>query len=73
MYFLYSTECFNETFGINCSERCFCMNGGTCNNALGCLCTAGWTGANCSIGKRFVTYCPITCLQPHNTVYYSPI
>ena len=42
--------CFNGTFGIDCSERCFCMNGGTCDDVLGCICVYGWTGTNCTIG-----------------------
>ena len=53
-YFLRYTECFNDTYGIDCLETCFCMNGGTCDSAIGCVCADGWTGTNCTIGRWFL-------------------
>lgn len=50
---LYYIECFNDTYGIDCAEMCFCMNGGTCDSAIGCVCTDGWTGTNCTIGMWY--------------------
>ena len=27
------------------------MNGGSCNNTVGCVCPSGWIGSTCAIGK----------------------
>ena len=38
-----------------CSPNNPCPNGGNCTNTIGsyiCNCTSGWSGANCTTGKK---------------------
>ena len=44
-----------------------CKNGATCINELGgyrCICAAGWSGQNCTVGKSGLRY-----LYTYNTSY----
>ncbi len=38
----------------NETMSCICYNGATCSSTTNetCLCTEGWTGTNCDIGKH---------------------
>ena len=52
LFTLYA-DCIGQQYGYECSETCSCMNGGSCNNTIGCVCASGWTGSNCAIGKLY--------------------
>ena len=44
----FSIECYDGSYGKNCSSTCVCQNGALCNNIDGqCTCQPGWDGANC--------------------------
>ena len=43
--------CDSTSYGFNCDRECNCQNGGTCDPAIGCTCTTGWTGHDCTTGK----------------------
>lgn len=43
-----SEECPEGTYGTNCSQRCSCKNGATCDRVTGaCKCGAGFSGSQC--------------------------
>lgn len=51
-------SCPEDFWGSNCSIPCTCINGARCNpvngecschEAVGCRCTPGWTGFDCSV------------------------
>lgn len=46
-----------------------CKNGAECTNSLGeysCQCSAGWTGADCDIGKLFFIVTVLKILEGIN-------
>ena len=41
--------CPENTYGVMCSEKCACQNGGTCSSTDGsCSCSFGWKGKTCN-------------------------
>ena len=48
---LHNADCIGSQYGYECGEICACMNGGSCDNTIGCVCPDGWTGTMCSFGK----------------------
>ncbi|XP_066276369.1 uncharacterized protein [Branchiostoma lanceolatum] len=42
------TTCAKGRYGVNCGEICGC-NRGECNVTVGCVCPAGWKGAQCEM------------------------
>ena len=49
---------FQGTFGQNCTYLCHCFNNETCDHINGScpenVCTADWSGDNCSIGGPYI-------------------
>lgn len=42
------SACPQGFFGLDCQEKCLCLNGGSCDHVTGvCSCPAGWIGAAC--------------------------
>ena len=37
-------------YGFDCNRTCDCHNNGTCDGTIGCVCTDGWTGHDCTTG-----------------------
>lgn len=39
-------------YGLDCQEKCLCLNGGSCNHISGeCSCPAGWIGPFCNLSE----------------------
>ena len=52
-------ECPSGYFGAGCMQQCLCINGAGCDGETGqCICTSGWTGVACEIGKNCQTHSP---------------
>ena len=51
------SECDNGTFGIDCSERCYCADNAPCNKTTGLCpagCELGYIGDYCHFGKTYL-------------------
>ena len=54
--------CLNFSYNVSDINECDnnpCLNGGSCNNAVGgygCACVAGFQGENCAISMTFIDY-----------------
>ncbi|XP_064610532.1 N-acetylglucosamine-1-phosphodiester alpha-N-acetylglucosaminidase-like [Liolophura sinensis] len=65
------TSCPQGQYGLQCSERCKCEHGASCNSITGvCDCPPGYTGAHCDkecpygyFGRQCIgeCYCPNDC------------
>lgn len=57
-----STACPEGFHGLECQQKCQCLNGGRCHPVIGdCQCPSGWVGPLCNTSESF--YCgqhPIT-------------
>lgn len=52
LFVLSLAACPTGFYGEGCNQTCSCRNDGICHPASGqCVCTPGWTGANCTEGK----------------------
>ncbi len=40
-------DCPFNTYGLNCSKTCNCVNALSCNRISGCICISGFTGVYC--------------------------
>ena len=66
-YYIFFSE-INECFSI----VDICNGHGQCINTVGsyqCICDAGWTGQNCSIGKYWII--PLTQLHRGDEMRYN--
>ncbi|MEQ2217396.1 hypothetical protein XENOCAPTIV_008386, partial [Xenoophorus captivus] len=46
------SACPQGFYGLNCQEKCFCQNGGSCDHISGvCSCFAGWIGPSCNFSE----------------------
>ncbi|KAK0133701.1 Multiple epidermal growth factor-like domains protein 6 [Merluccius polli] len=51
-FFVCLAACPDGFYGDGCNQSCGCHNEGSCHPASGqCVCTAGWTGPNCTEGQ----------------------
>ncbi|XP_071837031.1 tyrosine-protein kinase receptor Tie-1-like isoform X2 [Apostichopus japonicus] len=46
-------ECPDGRFGSDCTEQCECLNGGSCDRHVGCVCPDEWIGKFCERSKFF--------------------
>lgn len=62
LFVLLLAACPTGFYGKGCNRTCSCRNGGICHPASGlCVCTAGWTGPNCTEGECVRRSKPIVC------------
>lgn len=46
------SACPQGFHGLDCQEKCLCLNGGTCDHVSGvCFCPAGWIGPFCNLSE----------------------
>ncbi|EDO37057.1 predicted protein, partial [Nematostella vectensis] len=71
-----SKACPGGTFGVNCTQKCLCYNGGSCDVVSGtCSCPPGWMGRLCQLScppGRHGASCLMSC-DCNNTCYCDPV
>lgn len=46
------SACPQGFYGLDCQEKCLCLNGGSCDHVSGvCSCPAGWIGPHCNLSE----------------------
>ena len=54
-------DCERGAWGINCDEKCDCVNADKCDTVTGeCVCMPGWVGKRCEQRESFLT--KLSCL-----------
>ena len=57
IFFSCEYPCDSQHFGYNCAQRCNCDANAQCDPVSGaCICSAGWTGAQCLTRKKVHIY-----------------
>lgn len=44
-------DCPSGKYGYKCLQTCNCLNGGTCDERIGCVCASGYSGYDCGTGE----------------------
>uniref|UniRef100_A0A8D3EBW1 Multiple EGF-like-domains 6b n=1 Tax=Scophthalmus maximus TaxID=52904 RepID=A0A8D3EBW1_SCOMX len=53
------SACPQGFYGLDCQEKCLCLNGGSCDHVSGvCSCPAGWIGPFCNLSE-----CPVLSMS----------
>lgn len=52
LLFVHVSACPRGFHGLDCQEKCLCLNGGSCGHISGhCSCPAGWIGPFCNLSE----------------------
>lgn len=64
--------CPQGFYGLDCQQRCVCMNGGLCDHVSGeCACQPGWIGPHCNQSELVIKCRIITSSFTSTSVFLS--